>query len=114
MLKNGWIAWGLFALAVAGSARADGPAPEATDTAAPACNSCGNCSSCGDRGGCIGRLVAFLTFCPEKGKACCGGECEQCPPPLYAFFPCTGCGAGGGVTGCSSCGQTGGHILPFS
>src|SRR5947209_14993494 len=100
MLKYGWTAWGVVALAVAGGpVRAGGPAPEASEVPGPGRGACGSCSPCGERGSCISRLVAFLTFCPEKGKGCCNGECEHCPPPLYAFFPCTGCGAGGGVTG---------------
>jgi hypothetical protein len=115
MLKYGWIAWGVFALAVAGgSVRAEESAPEVSDVPVPAGSTCDSCSSCGGRGGCFSRLVAFLTFCPEKGKACCNGGCERCPPPLYAFFPCTGCGADGGVTGCTSCGHSVGRVLRFN
>lgn len=113
MLKHGWIAWGVMALAVSGGpARADEPAPEGTEAAAGG-DTNDSCASCGERGSCISRLVAFLSFCPEKAKPCCSGECERCPPPLYTFFPCTGCGSGG-TTGCSACGGPRGRVLRFN
>jgi hypothetical protein len=124
MRKLIWVAFSTAALAFTGGvSRAEEPAlpettlpsvgvavpvpgePVITDAAVGAhCPTCGDamcggdCSNCGKRQKRCARFLDWLIYIPlDHGKTKCCSCCDSCPPPAWAFFPCTSSGR------CTSC-----------